>query len=136
MTELTTKLADALRLISFASMDRGARDTAIEALRLYDEAKAWNERTGQFTADQMHAYAREAMAATPESQAPPAPAPAPLTDEQIDKTAKRVIPVAAYMGMFEYAAFSKEDADRTVRHFARAIEAALGIKVSTKESNQ
>lgn len=64
------------------------------------------------------------------------PAPAPLTDEQIDKTAKRVIPVAAYMGMFEYAAFSKEDADRTVRHFARAIETAHGIKVSTKESNQ
>lgn len=63
-------------------------------------------------------------------------APAPLTDEQIDKTAKRVIPVAAYMGMFEYAAFSKEDADRTVRHFARAIEAAHGIGASTKESNQ
>lgn len=40
MTELTTKLSEALRLISFASMDRGARDTATEALRLYDEAKA------------------------------------------------------------------------------------------------
>lgn len=40
MTDLTTKLAEALRLISFASMDRGARDTATEALRLYDEAKA------------------------------------------------------------------------------------------------
>ena len=39
MTELTTKLAEALRLISFASMDRGARDTATEALRLYDEVE-------------------------------------------------------------------------------------------------
>lgn len=64
-----------------------------------------------------------------------APAPAPLTDEQIDKTAKRVIPVAAYMGMFEYAAFSKEDADRTVRHFARAIEAAHGIGQGKEASN-
>lgn len=73
------------------------------------------------------------LAAAPEAATP---APAPLTDEQIDKTAKRVIPVAAYMGMFEYAAFSKEDADRTVRHFARAIEAAHGIGASTKESNQ
>lgn len=40
MDDLTTKLAEALRLISFASMDRGARDTATEALRLYDAAKA------------------------------------------------------------------------------------------------
>lgn len=40
MDDLTTKLAEALRLISFASMDRGARDAATEALRLYDAAKA------------------------------------------------------------------------------------------------
>lgn len=87
------------------------------------ETLAWERGYAQGIAN-----ARAALAATP--------APAPLTDEQIDKTAKRVIPVAAYMGMFEYAAFSKEDADRTVRHFARAIERAHRLGASTKESNQ
>ena len=82
MTELTTKLAEALRLISFASVDRGARDTATEALRLYDEATAlpvqdlpplpdahWVEEfshgTLVYTAEQMRDYARAAQAATP-----------------------------------------------------------------------
>lgn len=87
------------------------------------EAWVQREQPAGCVADMARGWqARAAMAATP--------AHAPLTDEQIDKTAKRVIPVAAYMGMFEYAAFSKEDADRTVRHFARAIEAAHGIGAS------
>lgn len=93
MNGLTTELAKALNLISFASTDRGARDTAKEALRLYDAAKAepvqdlpplphavahillGDDSENVFTTEQMHAYARAALEQLRCDSATPAPEP-------------------------------------------------------------
>jgi ABC-type microcin C transport system duplicated ATPase subunit YejF len=70
--------------------------------------QAWNERTGQYTADQMHAYARAALAATP--------APTPAQAQQDANTALRAA-LTRVLSAYQAAA---EEADKAVDELAAA----------------